>query len=132
MIALIWVGVAVLLGLWTGLVALGALLAEWAVGALASGGGLGAAAEALSQWPVPAWAALWVDVGLLENLKATALAAAQWLEPMLPALGTLLGWVVPLMWVLWGLVAVLMLLLAGGAHVLLSRRSRAPRRPVTA
>ena len=79
-----------------------------------------------AQWPVPAWLALWVDpawVGLVQQAWADTFA---WLSGLLPATagmaGAVLGWVAPLLWVVWAVVLGLMLLLAGGLHWLMARR----------
>jgi hypothetical protein len=40
----------------------------------------------------------------------------------LPALGSVLGWLVPAVWVFWGLGLALLLALAAGGHWLIGRR----------
>lgn len=122
---LLWTGVALAALFWTGLVAVGAQLSEWLAAAVSSGQAMEVARGA-AQWPVPAWLALWVDpawVGLVQQAWADTFA---WLSELLPATagmaGAVLGWVAPLLWVVWAVVLGLMLLLAGGLHWLMARR----------
>ena len=68
---LIWVTFAVLAALWTGFIAMSAGMVGWLLSAVADGQ-IGQAAQTVAQWPVPAWLALWVDVGLLESLQVSA------------------------------------------------------------
>lgn len=122
---LLWGVVALAALFWTGLVAVGAQISEWLAATVASGQAVEVARGA-ADWPVPAWLALWVDpawVALLQQAWADSLT---WLSDLLPATagvaGTVLGWVGPLLWLVWALGLGLMLLLAGGLHWLLARR----------
>jgi hypothetical protein len=117
---LIWVVFAVLAAVWTGFVALSAGMVGWLLSAVADGQ-ISTAAKAVAQWPVPAWAALWIDPGLLENMQAQLLQVVQWLSDVLPSAGALTGWVVPLLWVMWGVVGVCLLVAAGAGHWLVGR-----------
>ena len=117
---LVWVLFAVVMAVWTGFVALSAGMVDWLLSAVAAGQ-ISDAAQAMSKWPVPAWVSLWIDVSLLESLQATWLQAVQWLSDVLPSAGALTGWVVPLLWVVWGVVGICMLAAAGGGHWLLGR-----------
>ena len=126
--ALIWITAGVLALLWTAGVALFAALADWLAGALASG----QAAEwsrVAAQWPLPPWVALWIDPSLLQALQATLAWTLGWMQSALPFAGTLVGWLVPLAWVGWGLGLALLLGLAAVGHLWWSRRAgtRIPR-----
>jgi hypothetical protein len=75
----------------------------------------------MAQWPLPDWLALWMPPGVIEPLIAgisemlgSVVTATSWIAPML-------GWLLPVIWVIWGLVLALMLVLAGGAHLLFGR-----------
>ena len=107
----VW-GVAALLALlWTGLAAAGAALVGWGGDAIASG----QAAEwgrAAAQFPLPAWLAPWVDPAVLEWTRQLL----QWLVEVLPFLGGAVGWLVPVVWVVWGFGLVALLALAGVGH----------------
>ena len=116
----VWVVCLVLLGLWTGGTLLLVGLTEWGVRQLASGEAA-ALGGAVAQWPVPAWASIWVDTAWIQAAQGGLTWALQALDGTLPLLGSVVGWIVPLIWVLWGLGVVLALLLAGGAQLLLGR-----------
>lgn len=125
---LLWSVVALAALFWTGLVAVGVQLSDWLIAAMASGQAVDAARSA-AQWPVPAWLALWVDPVWFAALQAAWADAFTWLSGLLPATagwaGTLLTWVAPLLWLIWAVVLGLMLVLAGGLHWLIGRRTPA-------
>lgn len=58
---------------------------------------------------------------LFQSLQATLLWLLEVLSDVLLLFGAAANWLVPLVWVLWGLGLAAMLLLAGGAHFLMSR-----------
>jgi hypothetical protein len=122
----VWIAFGLLAAAWTGGAMLSAELIEWGAAALAAGGAADAARSA-AQWPMPAWLAPWVDPAWIE---AAGHAMASWLAAAggsLPLLGSALGWMLPVVWTVWGLGIVLMAVLAGVAHLLLSR-ARGPMR----
>jgi hypothetical protein len=123
MIAAIWVVVAVLAACWTGLAALLAQLTDWLSAAMASGAA-GSALDQIGQWPVPAWLAPWVDPAWVETMQASVLEWLQWLSAAMPAIGGLMGWISPLVWLLWGLGLVVLLCVGGGLHFLARRFDR--------
>jgi hypothetical protein len=116
---LIWVMTGFLAMLWTAAAALLAAGVNWL--ATSSVDPAIREAQAMAQWPVPEWLAVWMPVGIIEPLKASIaglldslVSATTWIAPML-------GWLSPAIWVIWGLVLALMLVLAGGAHLLAGR-----------
>lgn len=125
MIAAIWVVVVVLAAFWTGLAALLAQLTDWLSAAMASGAA-GSALDQIGQWPVPAWLAPWVDPAWVETMQASVLEWLQWLSAAMPAIGGLMGWISPLVWLLWGLGLVVLLCVGGGLHFLARRFDRVP------
>ena len=112
---LIWVVFGVLMAVWTGFTAMSAGLVGWLLSAVADGQ-ISGAAQAAGQWPIPAWLAVWVDPGMVENMQATWLSVVQTLDQWLPSASALTGWVVPLLWVVWGLISLCMLAAAGAGH----------------
>lgn len=115
---LIWAGAVVVALLWTGMIAVMASLATWLVGSADQAvGGL----QAISQWPMPAWLALWVDPALLEPIKAMVVGGMDLLVTATPWLTPLLGWIAPFLWVVWALVIVLLLAVAVVGHLLLGK-----------
>lgn len=116
---LIWVVTGFLAMLWTAAAALLAAGVNWL--ATSSADPAIREAQAVAQWPVPEWLAVWMPAGIIEPLKASItglldslVSATTWIMPML-------GWLSPVIWVIWGLVLALMLVLAGGAHLLVGR-----------
>ena len=118
--ALIWVIFLVFAGLWTGLVALAAQVTEWLLAAMAAGQ-VSDVATTATQWPVPAWLALWVDPAWVQGLQAASVELVQWMEQVLPSASGLMGWIGPLLWTGWGLGMVLLLVFAGAGHWLVGR-----------
>ena len=140
---LVWLLCALLVAMWTGTVAALLALAEWLLAAAASGqpgaavGGavgdaVGSAVGTIGQWPVPVWLAPWIDTAGLEALAATTTAALQWLGQVWPDAGSLMAWLTPLAWVVWGLVVLMLLAVAALVHWLLGRAAGALPMAVTA
>jgi hypothetical protein len=98
-------------------------LTEWAAQVLASGG-VADWTRAAANVPVPPWIALWVDpqaVRFVQEAVQWALEVLGSWSAALPTAGQLIGWLVPLVWLLWGLGLLLLLGLAAGAHWWLGR-----------
>ena len=116
----IWAASGVVAVLWT----LGALivveLVQWGAQVIASGAAteLGRSAE---QWPAPAWLALWLDPVVIKPAQEGLLTGFEAFRSALPWVGSTLGWLVPLVWISWGIGVALLLAMAGGAHWLASR-----------
>ena len=121
----IWIAFGVLMALWTGFASISAGLVGWLLSAVADGQ-ISGAAQAVGQWPIPAWLGTWIDPGMVENMQATWLNLVQWLSQVLPSAGTLTGWVVPLMWLVWGVVSVCLLVAAVIGHLLAGRHPTRP------
>ncbi len=121
----VWVVCLLLLAFWTGGTLLLTALTGWGAQQLASGD-VAAMGGVVAQWPVPAWASFWIDAAWIQSAQEALTWSLQALDGSLPLVGSVVGWIVPLMWVLWGLGAVVLLLLAGGAHLMLGRL-QAPR-----
>jgi hypothetical protein len=120
---LIWISAGALALAWTAATAFFAALAGWLAAALASG----EAAEwarLVSQWPPPPWVALWIDPAQLQALQATLVWAWGWIQAALPVAGTLVSWLVPLVWVGWFLGLVALVGSAALGHLWWSRRRR--------
>lgn len=125
----VWVVCLLLLGFWTGGTLLLTALTEWGARQLASGEAV-ALGDVLAQWPVPAWVAVWVDATMIEAVQGGVTWALQVLHGALPLVGSAVGWVVPFIWVLWGLGVLFLLGLAFGAQLLLGRQQPAHARGV--
>jgi hypothetical protein len=126
---LVIVVVFVVLGLlWTGLAALTAAGLQWAAGALASGSAADLAA-AMGSWQLPTWLVEGLDLGWLMGLQAALVNLVDLLQQWWPGLGQMVGWLVPLVWVTWGVVMALLVLLGVIAYVAWGRISRSGQPP---
>ena len=116
----VWAICFLLLGFWTGGTLLMTALTGWAARQFASGEAA-ATGAAVGQWPVPPWISVWFDVAWIQAAQGSLTWALTAFDSALPFVGSAVGWIVPLMWVLWGLGALLLLMLAGGAHLMIGR-----------
>lgn len=119
----LWIVFALLCALWTGAVLVSVELTGWLATTIASGQAndlLGA----VGQWPVPAWVALWVDPVWLQELQAAWVGAIGWLGQSGPAFGSIVGWLIPMIWVVWSVVVLLLLLAAVAGHFMLGKLSK--------
>lgn len=124
---LVWLPMALFIGLWT-------LLCGAVHGLLAAAGPAladpAAWLAALEQWRIPLWLTAWLPMALLTELKAwvTGVMAAwgPWLGALWAHAPALLGWLAPLVWLAWGLGTLLLLGcgLAGSVLVAALRRAR--------
>lgn len=121
---IVWGAFGVLALAWTAGAFITAEILQWGAGFIASGAAvdLGTAA---AQWPAPAWLAIWLDPAAVESVRMAAISALQALRGALPWLGSAVGWLVPLAWIVWGVGMASLLGLAGVAHWLLGRDGRA-------
>lgn len=120
---LIWGAFVFFAAIWTGGVALTVALVRAAVGMLSPAQGAGVP-DVLTAPPIPDWLAPWVDVlGWREWIQGTT-ALLESLLAVLPSLGQMLNWLVPLAWIIWGvgLIGLFVLTLIGSK--LTSRFSR--------
>ncbi len=119
----IWMAFGVLAVLWT----LGALivveLVQWGAQFIASGAATEAGRSA-AQWPAPAWLALWLDPAAIKAAQEGLLTGFEAFRSALPWVGSAIGWLVPLVWISWGIGVALLLTMAGGALWLASRDTR--------
>lgn len=116
----IWIVCGVLAATWTGGAFAAAGLTHWAAELIASGAALDMG-RAVAEWPVPAWLAPWVDAAGVQSAQAFLVTVLTWLRDAWPSIGSLVGWLVPAIWVVWALGLALMLLLAGVGHWLAGR-----------
>lgn len=122
----IWIVFGVLAAMWTGGAFAAAELTQWASGLMASGAAVDLG-KAIAQWPLPAWMAPWADMAAFQAAQQFVVAALEWLRDAWPGMAWLVGWLVPVIWVLWALGLGMMLLLAGAGHWLVGRAQPQPR-----
>lgn len=123
--AVVWVVAAVLAVLWTGFAALGAAVLSWMAEVIASGGASDWARIAAS-WPAPAWLALWIDPAAVQAVQQTLQWLIGWAGQSLPLVASLVGWLVPLAWWVWGAGMLALLTLAGLGHWWIGRKGDRP------
>lgn len=115
----IWGVFGLLALLWTGGAWVAAELAQRVAQALASGTPADWSGQ-LANLPLPQWIAAWVDPALIRGLQSALLWLADAFRNA-PLAGTVAGWLVVLVWTVWGLGFAILLLAAAAAHVLLPR-----------
>jgi hypothetical protein len=119
----IWAAWTVLAALWTLGAWVLAELTQWSVQAISSAE-TGRVAQAVVQAPLPPWLDVWIDPAWQEVVRSRL----QWLveagQAVWPTLGAVAGWLVPLVWIDWGLGMLMLLALAVGAHWLVGRLGR--------
>lgn len=119
--AVVWILFSLFALVWTGGAWLTVELVQWVAHGLASGGAADLG-KAVAEWPIPAWLSAWLgEPGWIYALQDQVAAAMKLLAGVLPWAGSVVGWLVPLVWTVWGLVLLLMLALAGGLHLLVVR-----------
>lgn len=119
----LWITFAVLALMWTGTAALMAQLVQWSAAGLAAGAPDPAAAVAAVA-AMPAWLAPWVDPAAWAAAQQSVHGVLHASMATLPVIGTAVGWLVPLVWLFWGLGLLVMLVLAGLGHWLIGRWQR--------
>lgn len=121
--ALVWALIALLALPWTG----ASLAAHWLLtGPDWSVGGMQGWMAWLEQWRIPVWLAAWLPMEAVTTLKAMLTTLGPWLEDALAMAPALAGWLVPLLWLGWGLGLLVLVLLgvAGSVLVAAVRRER--------
>jgi hypothetical protein len=118
---LIWSSFVLLTFLWTAFAAIAVNVSDWVMGLLANGGSLADPVAALN---LPAWLALWVPAEMVTAIQGTITGTWTWLEPWLPGASTLGSIMSFLIWLSWGVGAVILLGLAIAGHWFVTRRLR--------
>ena len=117
---LIWSLCALLALLWTG--------ASWAVAAAlawaaqqVSQTGAGDVAAMVGSWSLPSWLVAWFDLAWLSTVQLALVQLVDAAQAWWPGIGQVMGWVQPLVWMVWAGVMVVLVLLAVLAHVLVGQ-----------
>lgn len=111
----VWATFAVLALLWTGGAAAVAALAQWLAQGLAAGADVDLSRLA-EGWVLPGWLAPWIGPDVVAALQDATLAAIELLRSFGPVGAAVVGWLVPLVWLAWGLGLIVLLVLAGIGH----------------
>ena len=109
--AILWGAFALLGLLWTGGAVIAVEILKWSAGALASGG-ISELTGAAAGVPIPGWLAPFVDLAGWREIIAGTTAWLSSLSAVLPSPSQSLAWLVPLIWVVWGLGLLALLVLS--------------------
>jgi hypothetical protein len=123
---LLWVVFVVIAALWSGTVLISAELTKW-LAASVSWGKPGELITNAGDWPVPAWLSMWIDPALVESFQAHWVQVLGWLGQTGPSLEGVVSWLIPLIWVIWGAVMLIGLVVALAGHFLIGKLSRSNR-----
>lgn len=121
----VWIVFGVLALAWTGGAWLAAELTGW-LGRTVATGQAADLGQAVAQWPIPAWVGAWIDPALIVWLQDGVLWAITAVSGAAPAIGSAIGWLVPVVWLVWALGTALLVVLAGGVHLLIGRTRARP------
>ncbi len=117
---IIWSLFALVMLLWTGTALVAVHFVDWTVqtfgNTLPTAQELGAVAEAI---PLPAWLAVWVDPAWAQIFQAGFGNFIEVVSQSAPFLASAISWLSPLIWVIWGLGALVLLIVASLGHWLL-------------
>lgn len=122
---LVWTGFAFLAFAWTAGAWVLSELTQWSAQLMASGQATEWGRKA-AQLPLPEWLSMWGDAEWVRAAQRLVLGMLESAQDALPTMGSAIGWVVPVIWVVWAF-GVLCLMLAGGGAHLMMRRLLAPR-----
>ncbi len=118
----VWVVFSVVTLLWTAGTYIAVKLTQWGTSLLANGN-LEPLSRGVAQWPLPEGLPLWLDPMMIQALQQYALLSLEAFRNALPYMSTAMGWLVPVLWAVWGLGLLFLLALAGGAHWLTARHT---------
>ncbi len=125
----VWLIFSVVALLWTAGSFIAAKLTQWGTQLLATGN-FDQLSRGVAQWPVPEELPLWFDPAAIQSMQQFALLSLDAFSKAMPYMGSMMGWLVPLIWVVWGFGLLCLLTMVCGAHWLASRY--APARPSAA
>ena len=99
---IVWSVFVLLALLWTGGAAVVAAGGEWAAAAMAKRGAT-AVGTAPGSGTRPAGLAPWIDVAAWESLQQAVSGMLASMTAAAPTLGGVVSWLVPLVWIVWGM-----------------------------
>ena len=114
----LWCVTFLLAAVWTASIALLAAAAQWLANA---GDQVVGAVQMVAEWPVPAWAEVWMAPAWLDAVRAALTWAIDATGTYAPWLFSVLGWVAPVLWAVCGLGLLLLLVVAVVGHILITR-----------
>ena len=118
----VWVIFGIVTLFWTAGTFIAVKLTQWGTSLLANGN-IEPLSRGAAQWPVPEGLPLWLDPAMIQGLQQYALLSLEAFRSAMPYMSTAMGWLVPVIWAVWGLGLLFLLGLAGGAHWLMARHT---------
>ncbi len=118
----VWVIFSIVTLLWTIGTFIAVKLTQWGTGLLANGN-IDPLSRGVADWPLPEGMPEWVDPSMIQTLQQFALLSLDGLRDALPYMSMLMGWLVPMIWAVWGFGLICLAALAIGAHWLTARHT---------
>lgn len=120
---IIWSLFILVLAVWTGTMLLAAHMVDWMAQSFGNAppADLGALLETV---PMPPALTPWVDPALLASLQRTVGEVFTALSASLPYFSSMMSWLVPIIWVVWGIGALFLLIPAVVGHWLVGSLGR--------
>jgi hypothetical protein len=123
--AIIWTLFILMLSIWTGMTLLTAYFVNWMVQGFGStqSAELGAL---LNNMPLPPQLSPWIDPALLQSIQSSLAGLIEGISQAIPNFASVIAWLSPLMWGVWGLGALALFLFAITGHWLVGSFSKTP------
>jgi hypothetical protein len=118
----VWVIFSVVTLLWTVGTFIAVKLTQWGTGLLANGN-IDPLSRGVAEWPLPQGLPLWLDPAMIQTLQQSALLSLDALRDAMPNMSMLMGWLVPIIWGVWGFGLICLVALALAAHWLTARHT---------
>ena len=119
----VWVIFSIVTLLWTAGTFIAAALARWGTNVLNTGN-TDSLSRSVAEWPLPEGLPLWMDPAMIQLLQQYALLTLDALRDAMPYMSMLMGWLVPMIWGVWGFGLLCFAALAIGAHWLTARHAQ--------
>ena len=118
----VWVIFSIVTLLWTIGTFIAVKLTQWGTGLLANGN-IDPLSRSVAEMPLPQGLPLWLDPMMIQTLQQYALLSLEALRDAMPYMSMLIGWLVPMIWAVWGFGLVCLVGLAVAAHWLTARHT---------
>ncbi|MEN9783440.1 MAG: hypothetical protein RJA24_783, partial [Pseudomonadota bacterium] len=118
----VWVVFGIVTLVWTAGTFIAVKLTQWGTTLLASGN-IEPLSRGVTEWPLPQGLPLWLDPVMIQMLQQYVMLSLEALRDAMPYMSMLMGWLVPLIWGVWGFGVICLLALAVVAHWLTARHT---------
>lgn len=123
---ILWIAFAVIAALWSGTVLITAELTKW-LAASVPREKTGEPVSVAGDWSAPAWLNIWITPNSMEAFQAHWAQVLGSLGQIGPLFDGVLSGLIPLIWVIWGGVMLIGLLVAMAGHFLIGKLYPSPR-----